>query len=345
MPEPSPRQGGRPDQLLTNVALSYANSMVMKGVSIAGEVFPVVPVDLPSAKYKTFPRSYFLRDEVATRPLGGYPRQVGYRLSEDSYSAEEEALEAMLDDRERASYVGPPSGSPEAAKVRLLQSQHLIHRDKRWAAKYMKTGVWTGAGTDQTGVASGPGANQFLQWDNANSDPIDLIDTLMDTVGDKVGGAWRPNVLVLGNVAYRRLKNHAGILARLATTSLRQLNKQTLAGILEVDKVLVPQGIQNTGPEKETIAATESAAVYSRIVAPKDALLVYAAPNPSTDEPSGGYTFAWRGLLGAQAFDPTAAVIRGRDDRAASDWFQVKTAYDFKVVAPELGVYLTGAVA
>lgn len=345
MPEPTPNQTGRPNQLLTNIALQYANTMLQKGVYIAPEVFPVVPVDLASAKYKTFPREYFLRDEVATRPLGGIPRYVGYRMSEDSYSCEEEALGAKIDDRERANYVGPPSNSPEAAKVKLLQSQHLIHRDKRWAAKYMKTGVWTGAGVDQVGVAATPAANQFLQWDNANSDPIDTIDALMDRMGDLVGGAYRPNVLVLGNIAYRRLKNHAGILARLATTQLRQLNKTTLATILEVDKVLVPQGIQNTGPEKETIAATITAASYSRLVAPKDALLVYAASNPSSDEPSAGYTFAWRGLLGAQAFDPTAAVLRGRDAEASSDWFQVRVAYDFKVVAPELGIYLSAAVA
>jgi hypothetical protein len=342
MPEPTPNQLGWADNRLTNIALDYAAGQITRGNYIASEVFPVVPVDLPNGKYPVWPRSYFLRDEVAVRPLGGPPRKVTYRMSTDSYSADEEALQADLDPRERASYVGPPSGSPEAAKVRQLQLQHLIHRDVRWAAKYMKTGVW---GQDLTGVASGPGANQFLQWDNANSDPIGLVDSALDIVGDKVGGTWRPNVLVLGNIAYRYLKNHAGLLARLGVNNLRQINKQTLATLLELDKVLVPQGIKNTGPEKETVAATESAAVYSRIVGPKDALLVYAANSPSMDEPSGGYTFAWTGLLGAQAFDPTAAVFRGvYTDGSRSQWFQVAVAYDFKVVAPELGVYFSGAV-
>ncbi len=208
MPEPTPRQGGRPDTLLTNVALAYANQA--QGAFVAEQVFPVVPVDLPAGNYKVFPRSYFLRDEVSTRPLGGYPRQVGYRMSEDTYFAEERSLEAVLDDRERVPYQGPVSMSPEAAKIKLLQSQHLINRDRRWAAKYMKTGVW---GQDLTGVASSPSTNQFLQWDNANSDPVSLIDSAIDIVGDKVGGLWRPNVLVLGNIAYRNLKNHTGLLA------------------------------------------------------------------------------------------------------------------------------------
>jgi hypothetical protein len=341
MPDPTIRQSGRPDGLLTNVALSYATQMADNFV--ADQVFPVVPVDFAAAKYKTFPRSYFMRDEVGPRPLGGYPRQVGYKMSEDSYSAEEDALEAVLDDRERGNYQGPVSMSPEAGKVKLLQSQHLIHRDRIWAATYFKTGVW---GTDLTGVASGtPGSTEFLQWDNDDSDPISLIPERSDMVGDKVGGMWRPKTLVLGTRAYRKLVNHPLVLGRMGVNNTRLANRSTLAELLEVDKVLVPQGVVNTGPEKETIAATEAAAVYSRIVGPNDALLVYSAPAPASDAPSGGYIFAWRGLHGAQAFNPTAAVIRGRDDRAASDWFQVKVAYDMKVVAPELGVFFSGAVA
>lgn len=343
MPDPTPRQSGRPDSLLTNIALGYAQQQ--GDVFIADKVFPVVPVGLPTAKYKTFPRSYFLRDEVGPRPLGGTPRQVGYRMSEDSYYAEEEALEAVIDDRERQPYQGPASMSPEAAKVKLLQSQHLIHRDKRWAAKYFTTGVWTGMGADQTGVAASPSTNQFLQWDNANSDPMRLIDTFSFGVGGKVGGMYRPRTLVLGVDVFIALKNHPLIIGRLADTSDRVLTEQKLASFLGVDKVLVPQAIENTGPEKETIAATEAAAVYSYVANRKAALLVYSAPQPASDAPSGGYTFAWTGLLGSAAHDPTAVVYRGRDDRAASDWFQVKTAYDQKVVAPELGVFLAAAVA
>lgn len=341
MPDPTTRQSGRPDTLLTNVALSYARSM--GDIYVADKVFPVVPVDFQSAKYKVFPRSYFLRDEVGPRPIGGYPRQVGYKMSEDSYSATNEALEAVIADAERVNYQGPVSGSPEAAKVRLLQSQHLIHRDKAWAAKYFKTGVWT---RDITGIASGvPTSTQMLQWDNANSDPITTLMVESFGVGQKVGGSWRPKTLVLGVNAYIRLANHPLILGRLGVNNTRLVDQSGLATLLGVDKVLVPQGTVNTGTERETVAASESNASYSWIVGANDALLVYSAPMPSTDEPSGGYIFAWKGLLGSQAFDPTAAVTRGRDDRGKFDWFQVDVAYDMKVVAPELGVFFSGAVA
>lgn len=342
MPDPTPRQGGRPDNLLTSMALAWGQQQADN--FIAASVFPVVGVDQKAGKFKEFPRSYFLRDEVGPRPLGGYPRQVGYKTLERDYSVEEEALEALVEDRERANEDPrtPASQRIEAAKIRLLQTQHLIHRDRRWTNAYFKAGVW---GEDWTGVASGPTGNQFLQWDNDDSDPVSFVAERILGVGDKVGGIYRPNVLVLGTKAYLRLINHAGLLARLGVNNVRQLNRQLLAQLFEVDRVLVPQGVWNSGPEMATAEATEAAAVYERLVDPEDALLVYAAPNPSTETPSAGYTFAWRGLLGAQADDPTAAVTRGRDDRGYTDWFHVRVAYEFKVVAAELGVFIKDAVA
>jgi hypothetical protein len=341
---PTPRQLGTPNNFLTSVALSYTATLPDPDIYVADKVFPVVGVDLPQGKYKTFPRAMFLQNNVGPRPRDGYPRQVDYQESEDAYSTTVRSLEAVIRWDERPNYVGPPSGSPEAVKVRLLQQQHLIDRDQRWASAYFKTGVW---GRDLTGVATSGAvdATHFLQWDNANSDPISLLMTESFGVGQKVGGAYRPRTLVLGVNSFIRLANHPLLLGRLGVNNTRMLDRTGLATLLGVDKVLVPQGTVNTGPERETIAATESAAAWSWIVGANDALLTYAAPMPAQDAPSGGYTFAWRGLLGADAFNPLAAVTQGRDDRAKLDWYQLDTAYDYKVVAPELGVFFSGAVA
>lgn len=340
MPDPSVRQNANPDLFLTNVAVSW--SQANDAFFVANKVFPVVGVDQPSARYRVWSRAYFLRDEVGPRPIGGPPRQIGYRMSSDTYAIEEEALEFMLEDRERDAYVGPPSGAPAAKGVELLQSQHMIHRDVRWAASYMTEGVW---GTDLTGVAASPSAGEFLQLDNDDSDPIDFFGEIIDGVGDQVGGLYRPNKAIFGKKLYRKLRAHPALLGRLGQNSTRSINKQVLADLLEVDEVLVPEAIVNVGPERETVAATEAAADYRRIIDPEDGLLVYAAPSPSTEVPSAGYTFAWRKLLGAQADNPLAAVTRGREPRAYSEWFHVRTAYEFKVVAPELGVFIKDAVA
>lgn len=339
MPDPTPRQGGWVDPYLTDVALDY--SAINADIYIARTVFPQIPVANSHGYYASFPRSYFLRDEVGPRPLGGYPRQVGFRVQRKPFNVEERTLEAFIDDRQRADEIEPVS--IEQSSIRLLMQQHLINMDRRWAAAYFKPGVW---GSDLTGVASGvPTSTQFLRWDNEDSNPMLEIDEHRDAIGDKVGDAYAPNTLVLGRGAYRALKNHPLILARLGDNNDRMLTKEKLAQFFDIPKVLVPGGIVNTGPEKSTAADTETAAVYSRIVASDDALLVYAAQQPSKEEPSGGYSFAWNSLLGANAANPLAAVERGRDDRAHSDWFQCRTGVDFGVSAPELGVFFNGAVS
>lgn len=339
MPDPTQRQvrgAGTTDLFLTNVSVSFMQSA---DSFVADQVFPVVPVGASTARYKVFPRSYFAMDNVGPRPLGGYPRQTGYRLSEDSYNAEEQALEAWVDDRERSD--ADASGHDiERAKVRLLTNQHLIHRDRDWASAYFRTGVW---GSDRVGVAASPTGTQFLQLDSDNSDPIAMFSA-DQLASHQTNGGYPLSTLVLGAAVYTRLVNHPDIVARLGDNATRIVTREVLARLLGVDRILVPMGVYNSGPEKETVAATEAAAVYSFIVGSKDALLVHAATDPGTDTPSGGYIFAWNGLLGGNAFS-TAAVNRGRDDRAYSDWFHVRMAYDMKVVSPTLGIFYSGAVA
>lgn len=336
MPDPTQRQvRGTTDAYLTSVSVSFIQNA---DNFVADKVFPVVPVAKSTAKYRVFPRSYFAMDNVGPRPLGGYPRQTGYRLSEDSYNAEEQALEAWVDDRERAD--ATPEHNIERNKIRLLTNQHLIHRDRDWAAAYFRTGVW---GTDLTGVAAAPGAGQFLQWDNDNSDPIVQLGTDILTATETNGG-YGLDTLVLGAKAYLRLTNHPDIVARLGDNATRLVTRQVLAQLLGVRQVLVPLGVFNAGPERETVAATEAAADYQFIVGSNDALLVHSAADPGPEMPSAGYIFGWTGLLGNGAFAP-AAVNRGRDPRAYSDWFHVRMAYDMKVVAPTLGIFYNDAVA
>lgn len=312
----------------------------------AHQVFPVTPVDLPSGRYQVFPRSYFAMDHVGPRPLGGYPRSVGYRESSDTYSAEEEALEAWLDDRERARAATARS-NPERNKVRLLTNQHLIHRDRAWADSFFKTGIW---GTEREGVASGPTGTQFLRWDNDNSTPIKQIQTEQAYLG-RINAGHRPNTLVLGVDAEIALLNHPSIIGRIGQNQeVRAVRRGILAQLFNVERVVVPLGVYNAGPEAETYAATEAAADYRYIVDTKAALLVYTSPEDSQDSPSGGRIFSWTGLLGNQAFPrggggALAAVTRGRDGRAYSDWFHVRMAYDMKITAPTTGMFFRTAVS
>jgi hypothetical protein len=74
-------------------------------------------------------------------------------------------------------------------------------------------------------------------------------------------------------------------------------------------------------------------------------LLVYAAPAPAIDQPSGGYTFAWTGLIPGETNAFGGTIQRGRDGLASSDVMQIKEASDQKVVASELGIFFEDVVA
>src|SRR5207244_4625024 len=53
----------------------------------------IIPVLKQTDKYVVYDRGYFWRDEAAPRPLGGRPRQVGYKVGEGTYGATEYGLE------------------------------------------------------------------------------------------------------------------------------------------------------------------------------------------------------------------------------------------------------------
>jgi hypothetical protein len=134
--------------------------------------------------------------------------------------------------------------------------------------------------------------------------------------------------------------NHPAIKEIIKYTQRGIITSEILASIFNVDRFLVPGGIQTTSPETEN--ETDDADQFNFILSKTDLLLCYAAPSPGLDQPSAGYSFSWRGLLGGQAFE--SVVNRGREERAHSDWFEVRMAFDLKKVAGDLGVFFKNAV-
>jgi hypothetical protein len=336
VPQPTLRDG-HVDVLLTNFSVMYQQSAAN---FVADKVFPVVPVEHASDLYLKYPKGAFFRDDVQARPYGGESPYIGFTLTNATYFCEEQALSALLDDRERAN--ATPPYDPERGKVRLLTSQHLIHRDRDWVRKYFTTGVWTGstginsgsAGADLSGVSAAAGANQFLQWDQASSIPVELIDQLKEQMLSQTG--QMPNVAVMGARVFRALKNHPEVLDRIKYTQTGLVTEQLVASLLGIEKVVVARSIYNSANE----GATDS---MGFIASPTSFLLAYANPSPGLEEVSAGYIFSWTGLLGDAAFN--SAVWRGRDERKHSDWFEVRMAYDPEVVASDCGIFLTTVVS
>jgi hypothetical protein len=330
MPNPTPSLL-HVDVPLTNISVGY---MQDQSLYVADQVFPKVPVQHQSNLYWKYNKSEWRRTEVQKRAPSTESVGAGWRMSQDSYFAHVYALHKDIDDQLRANADSVFSLNRDATQ--FVTDQLLLHREIDWVSTYFASGVWD---TDLDGVASGPGAGEFLQWDQAGSTPIEEITEQKIMMAEQTG--FMPNTLVLGAYVEHALQHHADILDRIKYTQRGQVTREILASLFGVDRILVPMATKNTGPMMQTVAATESNAVYS-FTHGKNALLVYAAPSPSLMQPSGGYTFEWVGYAGSN--ERGLRVKNFRMELIASDRIEGEAAYDMKVVSPDVGTLFSAAV-
>lgn len=298
---------------------------------VATRACSMIPVQKQTDLYVTYDRGYFWRDEAVPRPLGGRPEQVGYKLGQGSYTAVEYALEHVVDDRQRANADDPISLDENA--TRLLTQKNLIKQDRVWADRFFRAGVWT---QEYSGVGSSPGTSvQFLQFNDPASDPIGVIDAAKDLINEKTG--FMPNTLVLGAAVKRTLRSHPDIADRIKYTRTGIADDAILATLFEVDRVVVARSVFNDAKE----GATDN---FNYIVDETAMWLGYIDPNPTIDSPTAIAMFNWTGLLPGATNINGGVIERGRDDRAHSDYFQGRMAWDMRQVSSDLGVFFNDAV-
>jgi len=316
------------DRYLTDFSVQFVQD---RRNFVAQRAASVISVLKQTDTYVVYDRGYFWRDEAQPRALGGRPVQVGYKVSSGSYIATEYGLEHVIDDRQRAN-VDDPIKLDETATT-LLTMKQLLKQDRIWAQKFFGTGKWT---TEVTGVASGPGANQLHQFNDPGSTPIQDIDHWKDVMHEKTG--YMPNTLVLGANVKKVLRSHADVADRIKYTQIGVADEDMLASLFEVDNVFVARSIYNS--------ATEGAAdAFSYITDKNSMLLCYIDPNPGLDSPTAIANFAWTGLIPGSTNAIGGVMQRGRDDRAHSDYFQNRMAWDLAQVSQDLGVFFYQAVS
>lgn len=316
------------DRYLTN----YSSRFVLdERTFIAQRASTVIPVQHQSDIYVVYDRGSFWRDDVQPRPLNGHPSQVSYKFEDQTYRAVEYALEHLIDDRQRANAESLIS-LDENASV-LLTQKHMIKRDRVWAERFFKTNVWT---HEWTGVGSGAGSNQFLRFDDANSDPIGTIDEAKDYLNVLTG--YMPNTLVLGAKVKRFLRTHPDVADRIKYTRVGLADEDIMSSLFEIENVMTARSIYN--------AAAEGAADDFRYITNANAMwLGYIAPTPTMSAPTAIATFAWTGLIPGATNAIGGVLERGRIPRAHSDYFQYRMAWDMQQVAPDLGMYFEGVVS
>jgi hypothetical protein len=324
------------NQVLTDMSIAYVQDSKR---FIADKVFPVIPVDHQAGQYIKYNRGDWFRDVAAERAPGTESTGMGFDLDANgTFFNRVYATHADVDDQTRANYREPLDADRDNTK--LVTTRLLLRRELAFSSAYFKTGIWTGTsgGGDKTGVSGAPGANQFKQWDQAGSTPIEDITSAMLDMGGLTG--FEPNVVIFSAKVFNVLKQHAELLDRIKYTEKGVLTADLLASILTDDtdvpmKVLIAKAIQNT--------AAKGAADAMAYIYPKAALLAYAAPTPAIMEPSAGYAFSWTGYEGAAAYAP--AISQFRMQHLKADRIEGEMAFDLEQVASDLGAFFTSAIA
>lgn len=327
---------------LTNISIAYMQSA---SAFVADQVFPNVPVQKQADKYFRYDRSDFFRNQMQKRAESTESAGSGWKVdSTPTYFCDKYALHKDISDDIRANADAPLNMDRDATE--WLSQQAMVNRETTWAANYMAASVWTGvtgAAQDITGVASdSPSTNQVSQWNRSAATPIANVKTYCSTSQGLTG--FRPNKLVIGRQVWDALSEHDDLVSRIQYSSSNNnpavVSKMAAAALMEIDAVLVADGLKATTAENP---AFETSMTIARIIG-KTALLVYANPRPSLLMPSGGYTFSWTGYLNGQG--QMGQVVKSfRMENLSSDRVEIEQAYDQKVVCTDCGVYFASIVA
>jgi hypothetical protein len=107
-----------------------------------------------------------------------------------------------------------------------------------------------------------------------------------------------------------------------------------LAAMFDVEEVIVSKAVYNS--------AAEGLAATNNFIVGNNALLCYSTNQPSLNEPTAGYTFAWQGFTGMNSLGIRANQIPMNWLGMGTVRDEVEMAFDMQVVAATMGAFFSG---
>lgn len=315
------------DKALTNMSVQYLQD---ESNFIAGQVFPMVPVQKQSDRYFVYKKEDWFRDDAQERAPGTESAGGDYDIDNTpTYFCRKYAFHKDVFEEDRANADDPLT--PDEDAVAFVTDKILLNKENNWARTFFKTGVW---GTDLQGAAAAA-AGKVVYWDDyANSSPIEDI-TAASTAQAEVTGK-RPNTIVMGRRAYDALKNHPDFLDRVKYTQKGVVTTDLIAQMFDVDRVLVANAIQNTAKKGQQ---AEMSFILGNHV-----LLCYTTNAPRLKTATAGYTFVWTGLMGSNALGGRINRFSMPQLGIGTERIECELAYDMKVIAADMGTFIENAV-
>lgn len=317
---------------LSNVSIAYFQEA---SSFIAAQAFPNIPVQKQSDRYYVYDRGDFNRDEMNIRAAGDESEGSGYKLDNTpTYYAPVYAFHKDIPDQVRAN--SDSVLAPDLEATRFCVTKALIKRERIWAANYFVTGAWTGEKAGQATADS----THVIFWNDPTSTPIEDIRAAKRAVHLTAGG-FAPNKLVLGAQVWDVLQDHPDFIDRVkygqTFPNPAQVTKKLIAELLELDEILVMEGIYNSAVEKQAVTNETNAYIGG-----KHALLIHSAPSPGLMTPSAGYTFSWTGMFGMGIMGNRISSFRMEWKKI--DRIEIEMAFDLKKVSADLGYFFLSVI-
>lgn len=303
---------------------------------VSSKMFPIVPVAQSSGYYREFSKADLMRDAVGRKPELGHVAPAIFGSRDHLYDCSVAQVLLGIDgisqvDYDRGNYAG--MANPRVAKAKMVGQQLAMHMDVLWADAFFKADTWS---TTLTGADSTPDSTQFWQFDNGNCDPVAVIGGIMTDMLEQ--GMYEPNKMCIGKRAFDALRYNESILDRIkyqgSQANPAHVTEEVLASLFGLEEIVVAKSLVNRG----AVGTTD----VSYICNPDDVLLVHTTDTPSLDEPSAGYSFMWD-CLGNGQLTPVSHFEGAAGTH--SEFVEGLMAVDHKIVCPDLGVYLSGAVS
>ncbi len=273
------------DAELTGVAVAYQNPA---SALIADKILPQISVGTKKFDHITYDDEIFMTLPDTKLGRSSYANRMQLESSIKVDSCLDYGLEDSipLDDMIQAEN-SPRSFNPMMASVMYLTGLLQLDREKRVADIVNDDANY--ADNLKTDIAT------TNRWQTDASDPIKLMLESLDKP------LLRPNKIIFGQEVWSRLRHHPKVISALYGTNAggKLVSREMLAGILEVDEVLVGSSFINNARRGENPNFVSSWG--------KNVAMLYIDNAVGTRHGvSWGYTATYEDI----------AVKRGRDERA-----------------------------
>jgi len=292
---------------LQAVAIAYRNPTL-----IADAVLPRVDVTTKSFKYMKYPKGSFFTVPDTRVGRKGLPNEVELEAEDASETCVDQGLDDVVpleDIQHAASNPGRPN--PLMKATEFVTDLVLLAREQRVADLVFTYGNYH---ADNKVTLSG---NDQWSSTHADSDPVEDIMTGIDAC------IMRPNIMVIGRLAWSKLAKHSKIAAAIFKngTTGGIATRQQVAELFELEEILVGEGFVNTAKKGQT-------ASISRVWG-KHCVLAHRNKNADTQRGTTfGMTAQWGTRIAGSMSEPKLGLRGSERVRVGESVKELLTAND-----------------